>query len=55
MCKTNVKTYFYHVNIYKHGHEKNITRLWRKIVFKTNVKQIKRNEGFYFYLYPLGT
>ncbi len=51
MCKTNMKTC---VNIYKHEHEKNMTRLWCKIMFKTNVKQTKRNEGSYFYLYPFG-
>jgi hypothetical protein len=38
----------------KHEHEKNMTRLWCKIMPKTNVKQTKKNEGFYFYLYLLG-
>jgi hypothetical protein len=52
MCKTNVKTNFYYANICKHEHEKNMTRLWCKIVPKTNVEQIERNEGFYSYLYP---
>ncbi len=28
----------YYVNICKHEHEKNMTRLWCKIVPKTNVK-----------------
>jgi hypothetical protein len=55
MCKTNVKTYFYYANICKHEYEKTMTRLWTricKIVPKTNVEQIKGNEGSYFYLYP---
>jgi hypothetical protein len=52
MCKTNMKMDLYYVNICKHEHEKNVTRLWCKIVPKINVEQIKRNEGFHFYLYP---
>jgi len=52
MCKTNVKTNFYYVNIYKYEHKKNMTRLSCKIVFKTNGEQIKRNERSY--LYPFG-
>jgi hypothetical protein len=52
MCKTNMKMNFYYVNICKHEHEKNITRLWCKIMFKTDVKHIKGNEKSYFYLYP---
>jgi len=31
-----------------------MTRLWCKIMLKTNVKHIERNEGSYFYLYPFG-
>jgi hypothetical protein len=31
---------------------KNMTRLWCKIKLKTNVEQIKGNEGSNFYLYP---
>jgi len=54
MCKINVKTYIYYVNICKHEHEKNMTRLWCKIVFKTIVKHTEGNEGSYFYLYPFG-
>jgi len=54
MCKTNMKTNLYYVNIYKHEHEKNMTRLWCKIVLKTNVEQIERNEGSHSYLYPFG-
>jgi hypothetical protein len=50
MCKTNVKTNIYYVNICKYEHEKNMTRIWCKIVPKTGVEQIERNERFYFYL-----
>ncbi len=32
----------------------NMTRLWCKIVPKTNVEQIEGNEGSFFYLYPFG-
>jgi hypothetical protein len=52
MCKTNVKTNLYYVNICKHEYKKNMTRLWCKIVFKTGVEQTKQNEGSYFYSYP---
>ncbi len=52
MCKTNVETNIYYVNKCKHEHEKNMTRLWCKIVFQTNVEQTKGNEESYFYLYP---
>jgi len=52
MCKINMKTNFYYVNICKHEHEKNMTRLWCKIVPKTGVEQTKGNEGLYSYLYP---
>ncbi len=45
MCKTNVKTSLYYVNICKHEHENNMTRLWCKIMHKIGVKQTKRNEG----------
>jgi hypothetical protein len=51
-CKTNVKTNY--VNICKDEHEKNMTRLWCKIVLKIDVEQIQRNERSYFYLYPFG-
>ncbi len=56
MCKTNVKTEIYYTDIYKHEHEKNMTRLWCKIVLKSGVEQTEGNEGFYFYfyLYPFG-
>jgi len=51
MCKTNVKMDIYYVNICKHKYEKNMIWLWCKIMLKTNVEQIKRNEGSNFYLY----
>ncbi len=54
MCKTNMKANLYYANIYKHEHERNMTRLWCKIMFKTSVEHIERNEGFYYYLYSFG-
>ncbi len=54
VCKINVKVNIYCANICKHEHEKNMTRLWCKIVLKIGVEQIKGNEGSYFYLYPFG-
>jgi len=54
MCKINVNTNFYFINICKHEHGKKMSRLWCKIVFKTNVEQIERNEGSYLYLYSFG-
>ncbi len=45
---------FYYANIRTHEHEKIMTRLWCKIVPKTNVEQTKRNERFKTYLYPFG-
>jgi hypothetical protein len=52
MCKTNMKIDIYCVNIYKHGHERNMTKLWCKIVPKVGVEQTEGNERSYFYLYP---
>ncbi len=49
-----MKLDLYYANICKHKHEKNMTSIWCKIVPKINVEQTKRNEGFYFYLYPFG-
>jgi hypothetical protein len=43
---------YYFVNICKYEHEKNMTRLWCKVVPKTDVEYIEGNEGSYFYLYP---
>jgi len=54
MYKTNVRIFFYYVNICKYEHEMNMTRLWCKIVLKVNVEQIKGNERSYFYLYLFG-
>ncbi len=54
MCKINMNFYYYYANICKHEHEKNMTRLWCKIVLKIIDKHIKANEGSYFYLYPFG-
>jgi len=54
MCKTNMKIDLFYANICKHEHEKNMTRLWCKIVLKINVEQTKGNEGSYIYLYPFG-
>jgi hypothetical protein len=54
MCKTNAKTYFYCDNICKHEHEKNMTRLWCKIVPKTSVEQSEGHETSYSYLCPWG-
>jgi hypothetical protein len=52
MCKITLKKNSYCANICKHEYEMNMTRLWCKIVPKTNVEQIEGNEGSYFYLYP---
>jgi hypothetical protein len=54
MCNTNVKMNYYYANICKHEREKNMIRLWCKIMPKTSVKQTKGNEESYFYLYPYG-
>ncbi len=51
MCKTNVKANIYYAKICKHEHEKNMSRLWSKIVVKTNVEHIERKERSYSYLY----
>jgi hypothetical protein len=53
MFKTNVKTNIYYTNICKYEHEKNMIRLWCKIVLQSGVEQTEGNEGFYFYLYPI--
>jgi hypothetical protein len=47
-----MKANLYHTNICKNDYEKNITRLWCKIVFKIGVEYIEGNEWSYFYLYP---
>jgi hypothetical protein len=38
MCKINMEINFYYANICKHEHEKNIIRLWCKIVLKICVQ-----------------
>ncbi len=38
MYKTNIKTYIYYVNTCKHEHEKNMTKLWCKIVLEIDVE-----------------
>jgi len=53
MCKTNVKTNIHYVNMCKHEHEKNMTKLWCKIMHKTNVeytKGIERSTFIYTHL-----
>ncbi len=37
--------YYYYANICKHEHEKNMTRLWCKVVPKINVEKIKGKLG----------
>jgi hypothetical protein len=54
MCKTNMKLDLYYVDIWKHEYEKNVTKLWCKIMPKIGVQQIEGNEGSYSYLYPFG-
>jgi hypothetical protein len=51
MCKKNIKTNQYYAKICKHEHEKNMTRLWCKIVPKIGVEQTEGNERSYFYLH----
>jgi hypothetical protein len=36
MCKTNVKINLYFANICKHEHEKDMTKVWCKIMLKIN-------------------
>jgi len=52
MCKTILKTNLYYVNLFKLENEKNMTRLWFKIMPKTSGGQIEGNERSLFYLYP---
>jgi hypothetical protein len=44
-----------YVNICKHEHEKNVTRLWCKIMFKIGVENIEKMRGLTFIYTPLGT
>jgi len=54
MCKIDVEMNLYYANISEHEHEKNMTRLWCKIVPKTSVEETEGNDGSYSYLYPFG-
>jgi hypothetical protein len=38
----------------KYEYEKNLTRLWCKVVLKIDVEQAEQNERSYSYLYPFG-
>jgi hypothetical protein len=38
MCKTKMEMNIYYANICKHEHEKNMTRLWCKIMLKITVE-----------------
>jgi len=49
MCKTDMKSDFHIVKIYKNEHGKNMTRLWCKIMTKIDVEGIERNEKSYLY------
>ncbi len=42
----------YYVNICKYEYEKNMTRLWCKIMLRTDVEQTEGNERSHFYLFP---
>jgi hypothetical protein len=53
MCKTNMKMDIYYANICKHEHEKNMTRLWCKIVLKLVLNKQKEMKGFIFIYTPL--
>jgi len=50
-----MKMNIYYTNICKHEYEKNMTRLWCKIMLKTNVEHTEKNEGSYYYLYSFRT
>jgi hypothetical protein len=45
MCKTNMKTNFYYANICECEHEKNMTKLWCKIVLKIRLNKLKKMKG----------
>ncbi len=55
MCKIKIQKYIYYDKVKKHKHEKNITKLWCKIVLQINVEQIKGNWGPIFTYIFLGT
>jgi hypothetical protein len=50
MCNTNLKMDLYYANICQHEHDKNMTRLWCKIVPKISVEHIEKDERSYLYL-----
>jgi hypothetical protein len=43
-----------YANIYKHEHEKNVIRLWCKIMPKISVENIEKMRGLTFIYSPLG-
>jgi hypothetical protein len=45
MCKINVETNIYYVDICKHEYEKNMTRLWCKIVLRLVLNRLKEMKG----------
>ncbi len=51
MCKTNVKTSFYYVDICKHEYEKNMTRLCLRLMLNI-LKEMRGPTSIYT---PLGT
>jgi len=53
MCKTNVKTNFYYTNICKYEHDKNVTRLWCKIMPKIDL--LNTLKGLISIYTPLGS
>jgi hypothetical protein len=50
VSKTNVEMDFYYVNICKHEHEKNVTRLWCKIMLKIGVVNIEKMRGLILFI-----
>jgi hypothetical protein len=53
MCKTNVKMNIYYANICRHKYEKNMTRLWWKIMPKIGVEHTKGKNKILFLFIPL--
>jgi hypothetical protein len=47
----NIKMIIYYANVCKHKNEKNMTRLWCKIVLTIGVEYTEGNERSYFYVY----
>jgi len=46
MCKIKMKANIYYVNICKHEHENNMTRLWSKIMLN-RLKEMKGPTSIY--------